>query len=285
DIAIAVLGVLKAGGAYVPLDPDQPAQRLTYMVQDADCQVLLTHKHLVDALPAYKGQVVCLDADWALISQESELNLPSNTVTAENLAYLIYTSGSTGQAKGVMVKHSSLVNAYLGWEQAYQLRSLTCHLQMANFSFDVFAGDLIRALCSGAKLVICPRDLLLESEKLYALMRQQKVDSAEFVPVVLNNLIQYLEKSQQSLDFMQLLICGSDSWYGAEYNKTQSFIGKKTRLINSFGLTETTIDSSYYESYSKELTTEHLVPIGRPFINTQIYILDSYLQPVPIGVC
>lgn len=292
DIAIAVLGVLKAGGAYVPLDPDQPAQRLSYMVQDADCQVLLTHKHLVDALPAYKGQVICLDADWALISQESELNLPSNTVTAENLAYLIYTSGSTGQAKGVMVKHSSLVNAYLGWEEAYQLRlptvggtpSLSCHLQMANFSFDVFTGDLIRALCSGAKLVICPRDLLLESEKLYALMRQEKVDCAEFVPFVLNNLIQYLEKSQQNLDFMQLLICGSDSWYGTEYNKFKSFIGK-ARLINSFGLTETTIDSSYYESSSEELSTEQLVPIGRPFINTQLYILDFYLQPVPIGVC
>ncbi|OUL22225.1 hypothetical protein BV378_25410 [Nostoc sp. RF31YmG] len=285
DIAIAVLGVLKAGGAYVPLDPDQPAQRLTYMVQDADCQILITQKHLVDALPAYQGQVVCLDADWALISQESELNLPNNTLTPENLAYLIYTSGSTGQAKGVMVQHNSLVNAYYGWEQAYQLRSLTCHLQMANFSFDVFVGDFIRALCSGATLVICPREFLLEPEKLYALMRQQKVDCAEFVPVVLNNLIQYLEKSQQNLDFMQLLICGSDSWYGAEYNKIQSFIGKKTRLINSFGLTETTIDSSYYESSSQELSTEQLIPIGRPFANSQIYILDSYLQPVPIGVC
>lgn len=283
DIAIAVLGVLKAGGAYVPLDPDLPAVRLTYMVQDADCQVLLTQKHLVDALPAYKGQVICLDADWALVSQESELNLPNNTVTAENLAYLIYTSGSTGQAKGVMVQHSSLVNAYLGWEEAYQLRSLKSHLQMANFSFDVFAGDFIRALCSGAKLVICPRDFLLEPEKLYALMCQQKVDCAEFVPFVLNHLIQYLEKSQQSLDFMRLVICGSDSWYGAQYNKFKSFIGE-TRLINSFGLTETTIDSCYYES-SSNLSTEQLVPIGRPFINTQLYILDFYLQPVPIGVC
>jgi surfactin family lipopeptide synthetase C len=285
EIAIAVLAVLKAGGAYVPLDLDRPTQQLTYMVQDADCQVLLTQQHLVDAIPAYQGQVVCLDADWALISQESELNLPSNTVTPENLAYLIYTSGSTGRAKGVMVQHNSLVNAYHGWEQAYKLRYLTCHLQMANFSFDVFAGDLIRALCSGAKLVICPREFLLEPEKLYALMRQQKVDCAEFVPVVLNNLIQYLENSQHSLDFMQLLICGSDSWYGAEYKKIKSFIGKQTRLINSFGLTETTIDSSYYESYSQQLSTEQLVPIGRPFINTQLYILDSYLQPVPIGVC
>ncbi|MCC5644522.1 amino acid adenylation domain-containing protein [Nostoc sp. CHAB 5824] len=293
DMAIAVLGVLKAGGAYVPLDSDQPAQRLAYMVQDADCQVLLTHKHLVDTLPACKSQVVCLDADWGLISQESELNLPSNTVTAENLAYLIYTSGSTGQAKGVMVQHSSLVNAYLGWEQAYQLRSptaggtpsLTCHLQMANFSFDVFAGDLIRALCSGAKLVISPRDFLLEPDKLYALMHQQKVECAEFVPAVFRNLVQYLEENQKCLDFMRLLICGSDSWYGGEYQKFKGFLGEQTRLINSYGLTEATIDSSYFESATEDLSTEQLVPIGRPFANTQLYILDSLLQPVPIGVC
>ncbi|WP_298917464.1 non-ribosomal peptide synthetase [uncultured Nostoc sp.] len=285
DIAIAVLAVLKAGAAYVPLDPDQPAQRLTFMIKDADCQVLLTQKHLVDALTAYQSQVVCLDADWALISQESELNLLSNTVTAENLAYIIYTSGSTGQAKGVMVQHSSLVNAYHGWEQAYQLQAITCHLQMANFSFDVFAGDLIRALCSGAKLVICPRDFLLEPDTLYALMRQQKVECAEFVPAVFRNLVHYLEENQKCLDFMRLLICGSDSWYGGEYQKFKGFLGEQTWLINSYGLTEATIDSSYFGSATENLLTEQLVPIGRPFANTQLYILDPLLQPVPIGVC
>ncbi len=203
----------------------------------------------------------------------------------QNLAYVIYTSGSTGQSKGVMIEHQSLVNTYLGWEQIYQLRSkASCHLQMASFAFDVFSGDVVRALCSGGKLVLCPKEVLLSPEQLYALMLQEKVDCAEFVPVVLRHLIAYLEESQQRLDFMQLLICGSDSWYGGEYEKFRGLCGEKTRLINSFGLTEATIDSSYFESPTANLPKDQLVPIGRPFPNTQIYILDSNLQPVPIGV-
>lgn len=282
DMALAVLGILKAGGAYVPLDPDRPLQQLTFMLQDAGCQILLTHKHL--AADFEQGQIVYLDTDWDVISQESALK-PNSTVAPENLAYLIYTSGSTGQAKGVMVTHSSLTNAYFGWEAAYQLQTISCHLQIANFCFDVFVGDLVRALCSGGKLVLCPRDYLLEPAALYSLLCQHKVDCAEFVPAVLTNLIQYLAKSQQRLDFMRLVICGSDSWYGAEYQQIQAVLGERSRLINSFGLTETTIDSSYFEVATGTLSTEQLVPIGKPFANTQLYILDPYLQPVPIGVC
>lgn len=284
EMTITVLGVLKAGGAYVPLDPAQPPQRLAFMLQDTGCKVLLTQKRLLEELPTHTGKVVCLDADWELISQEQGSN-PTSPVQPENLAYVIYTSASTGQAKGVMVQHGSLVNIYFAWEQAYQLRQqANCHLQMASFSFDVFSGDLIRALCSGGKLVLCPRDFLLDSQKLYELMLQQKIDCADFVPVVLRNLIEYLEKTQQRLDFMRLVICGSDSWYGAEHQKFRDFIGVSTRLINSFGLTEATIDSSYFESATAELTSGQLVPIGRPFANTQLYILNSFLQPVPVGV-
>jgi amino acid adenylation domain-containing protein/non-ribosomal peptide synthase protein (TIGR01720 family) len=284
EIAIALLGILKAGGAYVPLDPNQPQQRLEFMLQDAECNVLLTQQRLTETLCTYKGKVIYLDADWELIAQEPETN-PTSNVQATNLAYLIYTSGSTGKSKGVMVEHSSLVNAYYAWEKAYQLGTQTsCHLQMANFSFDVFTGDFVRALCSGGTLVLCPRELLLESQQLYKLMRQQQVDCAEFVPVVLRNLVEYLEKSQQKLDFMRLVICGSDSWYGAEYQKFRAVIGEQTRLINSFGVTEATIDSSYFENSTGELAAQQLVPIGRPFANSQFYILNANLQPLPIGV-
>ncbi len=281
-MAIAVLGVFKAGGAYVPLDPDRPLSQLTYMLQESGCQILLTHKHLAADLDL--GKIVYLDADLGEIAQESK-SPPNITVAPENLAYLIYTSGSTGLAKGVMVTHSSLTNAYFGWEAAYQLPNISCHLQMANFCFDVFVGDIVRALCSGGKLVVCPRDYLLEPAALYALLCQHQVDCAEFVPAVLTNLVQYLTKTQQRLDFMRLVICGSDSWYGAEYQKIQAVLGDRDRLINSFGLTETTIDSCYFETATGKLSIEQLVPIGRPFVNTQLYILDPYLQPLPIGVC
>jgi surfactin family lipopeptide synthetase C len=197
-----------------------------------------------------------------------------------------------------MVNHSSLVNAYSAWSEAYQLSSLKNHLQMANFCFDVFTGDLVRALCSGGKLVLCPRDLLLEAAELYSLIQQQKIDCAEFVPVVLRNLMQYLEQTQQhgscstwgdpktalpQLD-MNLVICGSDSWYGREYNRFKQFLGKQSRLINSFGVTEATIDSCYFETTTANLSPDRLVPIGKPFANTQLYILDPQGRSLPIGV-
>lgn len=282
DMVAGMLGVLKAGGAYVPLDPSYPQERIAFMLADSQVSVLLTQQHLREWLPENKAQVVLLDADWEQIQQESQEN-PTSLVKPENLVYMIYTSGSTGKAKGVMVEHRQLVNAYRGWEEVYQLSSSTrCHLQMASFCFDVFAGDVVRALCSGGKLILCPRDRLLVPHLLYDLMQQQQVDCAEFVPVVLRNLVQYLEESNQRLTWMHLLICGSDVWYGEEYEKFRQFCGE-TRLINSFGVTEATIDSSYFES-TTGVSSRQLVPIGRPFPNTQLYILDQYFQPVPIGI-
>ncbi len=232
--------------------------------------------------------VVCLDSDWENIAREGEEN-PSCGATAENLAYLIYTSGSTGQSKGVMVRHGGLVNAYLAWEKAYELgRVATCHLQMASFPFDVCSGDMIRALCSGAKLVICPRESLLDAEELYALMRRESVDCAEFVPAVIRNLMAYLEETGESLDFMRALVVGSDTWYVSEYQRCLRLCGARTRLINSFGLTEATIDSAFFdgslERSGMDLPAERVTPIGRPFPNTRVYVLDSNLQPAPIGV-
>jgi amino acid adenylation domain-containing protein/thioester reductase-like protein len=284
ELVVGLLGILKAGGAYLPLDPAYPQERLAYMLEDAQVSVILTQGKLVNNLPIHNAQIICIDSDWKEITNETREN-PTSEVTPNNLAYVIYTSGSTGKSKGVMIEHHSLVNAYLAWEEAYQLqKSATSHLQMASFSFDVFSGDLVRALCSGGKLVLCPREFLLEPEKLYHLMLQEKVDCAEFVPGVLRNLVQYLEQSQQRLDFMQLLVCGSDSWYVQEYEEFRQFCSPKTRLINSFGLTEATIDSTYFETGKTKLSIEQLVPIGQPFVNTQIYILDRYLQPLPVGV-
>ncbi|MGF1991570.1 MAG: amino acid adenylation domain-containing protein [Nostoc sp. ZfuVER08] len=282
EMIVALLGVLKAGGAYLPLDPAYPQERLNFMLRDSQVSILLTQQKLVTSLPIEDLTVVCLDRDWLDISQESEDNLLINS-TAKNLAYVIYTSGSTGKSKGVAIAHRSLVNAFYAWKKAYQIKSLTSHLQMASFAFDVFSGDVIRALCSGAKLVLCPREWLLEPDKLYKLMLVEKIDSAEFVPAVLRNLVEYLQRTQQNLHFMKLLVVGSDSLYVQEYQEFQRFCGEQTRLINSYGVTEACIDSTYFELGAGKLGSG-LVPIGRPFANTQVYILDRYLQLVPIGV-
>jgi amino acid adenylation domain-containing protein/non-ribosomal peptide synthase protein (TIGR01720 family) len=284
DLVVAILGILKAGGAYIPLDPNYPPERITYMMQDAQVSLLLTRESILTQLPELEVRSICLDRSWQDIFSCSDRN-PTISTRPENLAYVIYTSGSTGTPKGVMVRHYSLVNAYWGWENAYQLRTRThCHLQMASFSFDVFTGDWVRALCSGCKLVLCPREVLSEPAKLYQLMRSQSIDCAEFVPAVVRPLIDYLEQTGQNLHFMRILAIGSDSWYVSEYRKFQRYCDAETRLINSYGVSEATIDSCYFESTALDLPGEALVPIGKPFGNVQLFVLDSFLQPVPIGV-
>lgn len=284
EMLISVLGVLKSGGAYLPLDASYPEERLRFMIEDANVKVLITQSHLVNLISSFNGPVVLLDRHAEEIAAESPLNLVNET-SEDNLVYVIYTSGSTGRPKGTMITHKSLINAFKAWENSYELNTRARnHLQMASFSFDVFAGDWTRALCSGGKLVIAPREILLEGEKLYALMKKEDVNIAEFVPAVLRSLVQYLEESGNKLDFFHLLIAGSDIWYAGEYKKFRKFCGKDTRLINSFGLTEATIDSSFFETDDLNIPNERLVPIGRPFANMTLYILDEFLNPVTAGV-
>ncbi len=284
DLLVAVLAVLKAGGAYVPLDPAYPGERVAAVVDDAGLGVILTQGALADDLPTNGAHIVRLDSAERESAPVAEENL-SRSATSENLAYVIYTSGSTGKPKGVMVEHGGLCNAYRAWEVAYRLHAeATSHLQMASCAFDVFTGDWTRALCSGGKLVLCPRDILLDGPKLYDLMRREGVDCAEFVPPVLRNLVTHLEEIGESLSFMRLLAAGSDVWYAREYRRIRKMCGPRTPLVNSYGLTEATIDSTFFEGTTLDLPEDGAVPIGRPFANTRIHILDRDLRPVPVGV-
>ena len=285
DLPVAVLGVLKAGGAYVPVDPTYPTDRIDYMLEDSNAAVVLSHSEFRNVVEAEGRTVVLVDADWGEIDQQSGED-PAELCDADNLAYMIYTSGSTGKAKGTMVAHKSILNAYYAWEEDYHLRDdgVDSHLQMASFSFDVFGGDFVRALLSGGKLVLAQRQLLLEAEKLYQLMLREKVNCAEFVPAVLRNLMQYVEEKSLSLSFMRNLIAGSDVWYVNEYKRFLAACGPNTRLINSFGLTEAAVDSTFFEGDVQDYADERLVPIGRPFANSKIYIVDQNLNLAPIGV-
>ncbi len=284
ELVVAVLAVLKAGGAYVPLDPAGAPERLAFMLADVRARVVISVEALRPLLPGSGLEVVCLDSAPAVASVEDERDrLPA--VVPASLAYIIYTSGSTGRPKGVMISQGSLLNACLAWLDAYRLTAAaSSHLQLANFTFDVFTGDFVRALCSGAKLVLCPREVLLEPAALYGLMRTEKVDCAEFVPAVFRNLVRHLEESRESLDFMRILVVGADVWYGKEFRQTLTLCGPATRLINSYGVTEVTIDSSYFEETEARVAPEAPTPIGRPFGNNQLYVLGAELDPVPIGL-
>ncbi|WP_430541369.1 amino acid adenylation domain-containing protein [Streptomyces carpaticus] len=288
ELIIALLAVLKAGGAYLPLDPDYPADRLAYMVRHAGAALVIGGRDTGAGLP---GPVVTVEE---LLAGEAAGDGPAPAAGADSdpdpdpdpdsPAYVIYTSGSTGRPKAVAVSHRNLAAAYAGWRTEYGLEDgdVRTHLQMAGPAFDVFTGDLTRALCSGGTLVLIGRELLFNTARLYAVMRAEAVDCGEFVPAVARTLIRHCENSGERLDFLRLLIVGSDSWKAEEYERLRAL--GAGRLVNSYGLTEATIDSSWFEGPADTVEGGRMVPIGRPFPGSALYILDGRGEPVPPGV-
>jgi amino acid adenylation domain-containing protein len=283
DLVATVLGVMKAGGAYVPLDPMYPADRLEFMLADSMPDVLVTHGLVTGPLPHTEAAVIALDAPGVLegASQEN----PPTTSGGEDLAYVIYTSGSTGQPKGVMITNRSLASVYFAYEDEYRLRELDAHLQMASPSFDVFTGDVIRSLLAGAKLVLCPMDVVLDPASVYALMVREGVDAGELVPATASLLFDYAEREGKPIQFMKFLAIGGEPWRNDKYVQFKRQLGPATRLVNSYGLTEATMDSTYFEpGADAELPPGRFVSIGQPLPNTRVYVLDANLEPQPIGI-
>lgn len=283
DLVATVLGVIKAGGAYVPLDPVYPADRLEFMLADSRPDVLVTHTTVEGPLPPTEAVVITVDAPGAL-DGSAEQDLPT-TSGGEDLAYIIYTSGSTGQPKGVMITNRSLASVYFAYEGEYRLRELKAHLQMASPSFDVFSGDVIRALLAGAKLVLCPMDVVIDPAGVYALMVREGVDAAEFVPATASLLFDHAESEGKTLEFMRFLAIGGEPWRNDKYVQFKRLLGPASRLVNSYGLTEATMDSTYFEPPADaDLPPGRFVPIGQPLPNTRVYVLDANLEPQPIGI-
>ncbi|AUI59560.1 non-ribosomal peptide synthetase/MFS transporter [Amycolatopsis sp. BJA-103] len=261
----AMWAVLKAGGAYVPLDPAYPADRLEYMLTDSGPTVVIDADYLVGELPA------------------DGTDLPPVT-TSDDPAYVIYTSGSTGRPKGVVVTHGNLVHAAGMWQQAYRLRPEWTYLQAASFSFDMFVGETLRAHLSGGRLVVAPRETLLDPADLLALMKTERVNCSELVPAVLRALLDHTERGGQDLGFVDLLIGGGEKWHVKEFRLARQLVGPGNRVVNSYGVTEVTVDNVCFEGSVDHLADDAPLPIGRPFPNNRVYVLDAHRQPVPAGV-
>ncbi|MFE2105873.1 amino acid adenylation domain-containing protein [Kitasatospora sp. NPDC059463] len=278
ELVTALLAVLRTGAAYLPLDPDHPVDRLAYMVRHAGAALLVgDDPERLGGLPARLVGTAELDAPAA--------GFTDAVVSLDDPAYVIHTSGSTGRPKAVRVSHGNLASAYRAWQAEYRLDTdARVHLQMAGPSFDVFTGDVVRALCSGGSLVLVGRELLFNTARLYEVMRTERVDAAEFVPAVVRTVLDHCERTGRDLAFMRLLVVGSDVWKVEEYQRLGALCGPRTRLVNSYGLTETTIDSAYFEGPADGLEPSRMVPIGRPFPNSAFYLLDAQGRPVPPGV-
>lgn len=287
-MVLGALATLKAGGAYIPIEPSLPKELSQYMLDDAKPGVVITTSGNADKLKHDGTQQILIDTDIDYIKKQST-EKPPVEVKPDNLAYVIYTSGTTGKRKGALIEHKSLANAYFAWEDAYGISPKDNVLQTASFAFDVFTGDWVRTLCAGAKLVINPYNLILAPDNtntgpaLYELMRDKKITVAEFTPPVLRNLLRYAKTQKEALDFMRLLMVGADAWYMGEHRELVEYTKRQTRVADSYGMTEATVDSTFYEQYGLDKAGDRESLIGKPFNNAEAYVIDEEHNIVPIG--
>ena len=285
EMVVGLLGILKAGGAYVPLDPEYPQDRLSFMLEDTQLSVLLIQQHLIERLPKHQAQLVCLDTEWQAISQLSDFDLVNST-SSENLAYVIYTSGSTGKPKGVMIQHQSLVNltqaaiVEYGLSDAWVGQSQRV-LQFCSICFDAAAVEIYPSLSCGATVVLRTQEMLSSVQTLIQKCRDWRITVLSLSTAYWHQLTFELVNANLLLpDCIHLVIIGGEYPLEQRFRMWQQHIGEYPQLINAYGPTEATVEVTY-----KLLGIEQQkLTIGRPLYNTQIYILDQYLQPVPIGV-
>ncbi|HWV64278.1 non-ribosomal peptide synthetase [Chitinophaga sp.] len=278
EMVIAVLAVIKSGGAYLPVDADYPAERVSYLLKDSKADVLLTDQ----VSPPFEGMTIEL-GDLHLEGYPADNPLPVNTI--DDLLYVIYTSGSTGLPKGAMIPQRPFINATYAWRECYQLSAAkTSLLQMAGFSFDVFSGDIARALLNGGKMVICPAAARLDVEHLYRLIRDEGISLFEATPALIVPLMDYVMEQDLDIASLRLLIFGADICRVDQFNRIKSRYGNRLRILNSYGVTEATIDTSYFEGEPQLSAVNGQVPIGRPMPNMRTYVLDQHLQLLPVGM-
>lgn len=276
EMVIALLAILKAGGAYVPLDPAYPKERLAFMMEDAQVQLLLTGGGMVTGLSCAK--TVRMDADAEEIARQSDAN-PTSVARSSNLAYVIYTSGSTGKSKGVQISQRSVVNFLTSMRQQPGLAADDALLSVTTLSFDIAALEIFLPLTVGARLVLVSREVASDGARLAGQLATSGATVMQATPATWRLLLEAGWEGNRRLK----ILCGGEA---LDRELANQLLKKCAALWNLYGPTETTIWSATYkvEVDSESESETGAVPIGRPIANTQLYLLDRHLQPVPVGV-
>jgi amino acid adenylation domain-containing protein len=282
EMAVGLLGILKAGAGYLPLDPAYPQERLTLMIEDAQISVLLTSATLASSLPIHQAQAICLDTDWSVISRESGADL-GNFSTPDDLAYLIYTSGSTGKPKGVVMNHCPLVNLLQWQADSSVCKAESRTLQFAPISFDVSFQEIFSTWSTGGTLVMISEELRRDPGALLHFLQAQSIERLFLPFVALQQLADVAAHEGIAPKSLREVITA-----GEQLQITPQIVNWFSQmptcdLHNHYGPSESHVITAFVLEGAPQ-NWMPLPPIGRAIANARLYILNSRLQPVPIGV-
>ncbi|MBD2410049.1 non-ribosomal peptide synthetase [Nostoc calcicola FACHB-389] len=283
EMIVGLLGILKAGGAYVPLDSAYPAERLSEIVNDAQVSILVTMQQWATVSAEHSLEIVCLDTQRELIANQSREN-PDSGVLDSDLAYVIYTSGSTGKPKGVLIEHHSLVNFSQAALAQYKITVGDCILQFASISFDAAAEEIYPCLTCGGTLVLRTEEMLQSVSAFVQQSKDWELTVWDLPTAYWHLLVSELASGNLLLpESLRLVIIGGERVLPEKVAIWHQLVGNYPQLINSYGPTEATVVATLSD-LSDNAPNHQEVTIGKPINNVQVYVLDKYLQAVPIGV-
>ncbi|MBS0454278.1 MAG: amino acid adenylation domain-containing protein [Proteobacteria bacterium] len=287
EMLAGVLGILKAGGAYVPLDPSYPAERLAHIMRDSAPRVLLTQSHLTGRVPAVDAPVVLLDTDAQLADQPAHNPDPQALgLKTSNLAYVIYTSGSTGLPKGVLIEHRQVSRLFGATQPWYEFNAHDVWTLFHSFAFDFSVWEIWGALLYGGQLVVVPQLTTRDPQAFYQLLCEQGVTVLNQTPSAFKQLMAAQgEADPAARHSLRTVIFGGEKleptmlkpWY-------QRRVNQAVRLVNMYGITETTVHVTYRPLTAADAQKIGTSPIGERIPDLAIHVLDAHRQPVPIGV-
>ncbi|GLV55545.1 hypothetical protein KDH_23890 [Dictyobacter sp. S3.2.2.5] len=272
---ICVLGILKAGAAYIPLDPEYPAERLRFIIEDANVWALLTGVDEQHALPEYSGPVFLI-SDLRAANDTDLLLINRQRVYADNLAYVLYTSGSTGRPKGIQISHRAVVNFITAMQKEPGFTEQDILLAVTSFSFDISGLELFLPLLTGGRVELATREMTLDSQQLLQKIAQSGATVMQATPVTWRMLLLNEDARFAGLK----VLCGGEA---LPQDLAQSLLARGADLWNMYGPTETTI-WSLIQRVQNAPGERAIVPIGAPIANTQVYILDAHDHLLPVGI-